>query len=182
MLIEALNDIDDELLEQVSSRSKTVKYYIKMPMILTICTSALQSGLTIVFLKLLTELGESGDLFDHMGLVVTMALAMGLSGTMQLHMLNLAMKYYDQIEAIPIYQTCVMCLWICTGLIVFDEVRFYTNLELLGILGSVTLSCIGIKFLTMKTKMLEAVKVEEAAQKKQADIEGTVPINEPNLQ
>ena len=103
MLIEALNDIDDELLEQVSSRSKTVKYYIKMPMILTICTSALQSGLTIVFLKLLTELGESGDLFDHMGLVVTMALAMGLSGTMQLHMLNLAMKYYDQLDVIPTY-------------------------------------------------------------------------------
>lgn len=79
-------------------------------------------------------------------------------------MLNLGMKYYDQIEAIPIYQTCVMILWICTGLIVFDEVRFYTNLELLGIAGSITLSCIGIKFLTMKTKMLEA-------QKKQAQIE-----------
>ena len=57
VLIEALNDINDELLEEVSSRSKTLKYYIKMPMVLTIGTSALQSGLTIVFLKLLTELG-----------------------------------------------------------------------------------------------------------------------------
>ena len=135
-----------------------------MPMILTISTAALQSGLTIVFLKLLTELGETGDILDHMGLVVTMALAMGISGAIQLHMLNLAMKYYDQIEAIPIYSTSVMLLWICTGLIVFDEIRFYTNLELLGLLGSITLSCIGIKFLTMKTKMLEAARIAEAAE------------------
>ena len=134
-------------------------------MVLTICTAALQSGLTIVFLKLLTELGETGDLWDHMGLVITMALAMGISGTIQLHMLNLAMKYYDQIEAIPIYQTFVMLLWICTGLIVFDEVRFYTNLELLGLLGSAMLSCVGIKFLTMKTKMLEAARIAEAVKK-----------------
>lgn len=173
VLIEALNDINDELLEEVSSRSKTLKYYIKMPMVLTIGTSALQSGLTIVFLKLLTELGETGEFFDHIPLVVTMAFTMGLSGAMQLHMLNLAMKYYDQIEAIPIYQTCVMILWILTGLIVFDEVRFYSRLELFGILGSLTLSCIGIKFLTIKTKMLEAERIEEASTKKQLDLEGT---------
>ena len=53
-----------------------------MPMVLTIGTSALQSGLTIVFLKLLTELGETGEIFDHLGLVTAMAFAMGLSGTM----------------------------------------------------------------------------------------------------
>ena len=104
-----------------------------------------------------------------MGLVVGMALCMGLSGAMQVHMLNLAIKYYDQIEAMPIYLTCVMLLWICTGLIVFDEIRFYTNLELLGILCGGILSCIGIKFLTMKTKMLQAVRIEEQKQQQAAE-------------
>ena len=61
----------------------------------------------------------------------------------------------------PIYSTCVMLFWICTGLVVFDEVRYYTNLGLLGILGSGVLSCIGIKFLTMKTKMLQTARIEE---------------------
>ena len=46
-------------------------------------------------------------------------------------------------------------MWICTGLIVFEETRFYSNLELLGIFGSITACCIGIKFLTMKTKLLK---------------------------
>ena len=71
------------------------------------------------------------------------------------------MKYYDQIEAIPIYQTAVMILWICTGLIIFDEARFYTTLELLGIFGSICLSCVGVYFLMMKTKMLKDAQRKE---------------------
>ena len=157
-----MNDIDDELLSQVSARSKTLKFYIKMPMVLMVGTAALQSSLTIFFLKLLTELRESGELVDSMGLVAIMTLAMGLSGAIQLHMLNLAMKYYDQIEAIPIYATCIMMLWICTGLIVFDEARYYTTAELLGIFGSFLLCCTSIKFLTMKTKMLQAERLLQA--------------------
>jgi len=57
VLIDVLNDISDELLLEVSPRSKTLKYFIKVPMLLIISTAALQSGLTIVFLKLITELG-----------------------------------------------------------------------------------------------------------------------------
>ena len=54
-----------------------------------------------------------------------------------------------------------MILWIGTGLIVFDEVRFYSNAQLFGILGSITSCCIGIKFLTMKTKLLRAQRKGE---------------------
>jgi len=103
-----------------------------------------------------------------------MASCVGLSGAVQLHMLNLAMKYYDQIEAIPVYQTSVMIMWILTGLIVFNEVQYYSVLELCGIAGSLTLCCIGIKFLTMKTKMLKEAKKEErllSAQKTHQDLE-----------
>jgi len=37
-----------------------------------------------------------------------------------------------------------MVMWICTGLIVFEEARFYTNLEMLGIFASIIMCCIGI--------------------------------------
>lgn len=66
-----------------------------MPMVFTIGSAAMQSGLTVVFLKLLTELSQSGEFLDHLGLVSVMAFGMGLSGAFQLHMLNLAIKYYD---------------------------------------------------------------------------------------
>ena len=79
---------------------------------------------------------------------------MGFIGMTQLHTLNIAMKYYDQLEAIPIFQTSSMIVWIMTGLIVFDEVKYYDNMQLLGIFCSIILSCIGIKCLTMKTKLI----------------------------
>ena len=72
-------------------------------------------------------------------------------------MLNLAMKYYDQIECIPIYSTFIMIVWITTGLIVFEESKLYSRLELLKILGSILICCVGIKILTMKSKVLKIV-------------------------
>lgn len=94
----------------------------------------------------------------------------------EMHMLNIAMKYYDQIEVIPIHQTATMVMWILTGLIVFDEVQFYSTTQLLGIAGSLLLCCIGVKFLTMKTKLPTASKQEESmlTSLKKQDIEKRV--------
>lgn len=50
-------------------------------MVLLVVTAALQSGLTIVFVKLLTELIQYGDFFDHIGLVISICLSMAVSGT-----------------------------------------------------------------------------------------------------
>ena len=68
------------------------------------------------------ELCASGNFLSHFGLVISLALLMAVSGLFQLHLINLAMKYYAQIEAIPVYQTAVMILWLVTGMVVFDEV------------------------------------------------------------
>lgn len=76
-----------------------------------------------------------------------------LSSSLQVHLLNLAMKYYDQVEVVPIFQTCLMIMWITSGLIILNEQKFYSWPELAGILGSICLCIIGIKFLSMKTKL-----------------------------
>ena len=73
--------MDREQLEEVSIRSMLLKTFIKAPMILVISTSALQSGLTIVMLKLVTELGQSRDFTDHIGLVGLMIAIIAISGT-----------------------------------------------------------------------------------------------------
>ena len=100
----------------------------------------------------MTELIESGEFLPHFGISIFCAVCMVLSAIVNLHMLNLAMKYYDQIECIPIYSTFIMIVWITTGLIVFEEAKLYTTMELLKILGSILICCVGIKILTMKSK------------------------------
>ena len=82
---------------------------------------------------------------------------------MQIHLINLAMKYYDQVEVVPIFQTCLMIMWITTGLIVLNEKQFYSWIELAGIFGSIVLSLIGIKFLSMKTKLIKIEAKRERA-------------------
>lgn len=80
-MIEALHHISDERLKVVSAQSATLKSFIKLPMLLVVATSALQSGLTVVFLKLVTELIASGETKENIVLIVSLGLAMGFSGT-----------------------------------------------------------------------------------------------------
>lgn len=56
ILIEVLHNFDDEMLKDVSSRSLNVKRYVKLPMLYLLLNAGLQSGLSIVFLKLFGEL------------------------------------------------------------------------------------------------------------------------------
>ena len=125
--------------------------------------SAMMSGSTIVLLKLLGELIQSGSAKDNVVMMVVMVFTMGLMGLGQMHMLNFAMKLYDQIEAVPVYQTCLMIMWIFTGLVILDEKQFYTGLELTTLAGCVALCCVGIKLLTLKTKLLRAEARRERA-------------------
>ena len=149
-------------LAQVSNQSQSLKTFIKAPMMLQAFTSALLSGITIVMLKLLTTLVFQGhDVWENIWLVILLLVIILLNSPIQMHVLNLAIKYYDQIEVMPVYQTAVMVLWICTGLIIFDEARFYSTLDLLGIVGSILLCCIGCGFLMVKTSSKKAEEKED---------------------
>ena len=70
-------------------------------------------------------------------------------------------------EAVPVYQTSLMIMWIVTGLVVLNESQFYEGSDLLGIFGSILLCCIGIKLLTMKRQLMKSV---EAARQRENSI------------
>ena len=61
VLIDLLNDFDEDALERVSKRSLTLKTFVKLPMLYLLLTAGMQSGLSIVFLKLFGELIQSGE-------------------------------------------------------------------------------------------------------------------------
>ena len=55
-MIDIVNNMDRELLEQVSPDSLMIKRFIKWPMVLLIWASSMQSSLSAVMLKLFGEL------------------------------------------------------------------------------------------------------------------------------
>lgn len=96
-------------------------------MLMMIVSSAIQSGMSIVFLKLVAELMQAQIFIDNILMALIMIVSIFVSGALQVHMLNCAMKYFDQIEVMPIYQTSIMIMWISTGMIVFEETQYYTS-------------------------------------------------------
>lgn len=130
-------------------------------MLMMILSSAIQSGMSIIFLKLLAELMQAQIFVDNLLLSFIMVAFIFVSAAFQMHMLNCAMKYYDQIEVMPIYQTCIMIMWITTGMIVFEETQYYSSGQLGVISVSIVACCIGIYFLYAKTKAIKANEREE---------------------
>ena len=119
-------------------------------MILLIVSAALQSGISIAFLKFLGELVQASDFTKSWVIVAVLVFCIITSTFSGLHQLNIAMKYYDQIEVQPIYQVNIMMAWILTGLIVARETQFYTAGELGSIFTAMIICCLGIFFLQQK--------------------------------
>ena len=85
-------------------------------------------------------------------MICVLAGLMAISAVSQTHSLNMSMKYYDQLEVMPIFQAMIMMMWMMGGMVVLDEARFYSKGDLIGISAAFCVSCIGIKVLTMKLK------------------------------
>lgn len=92
---------------------------------------------------------------EHYVMIPVMIMTAVCTALFNLHLLNQAMKYYKQMEAVPVYQTALLIFWILTGLLILDEKQFYSWGELSCVAASVFLCFIGIKILTMKRILLE---------------------------
>lgn len=83
-------------------------------------------------------------------IVLGLALVGASTALLQLYTLNVVMKYYEQVELVPIYQSLVVVFSLCSGLVLFDESALYTWGQLLEIIGAILLVIIGIFVLALK--------------------------------
>jgi len=103
VLIDTVHACPIDLLMTVSPQTVTAKKYIKMPMLLLIICSSMMSAISMIMIKMLGELVESASWRDFWLLNVIMVTLLAVSGTLQLHCLNMAMRLYDQLEVVPVY-------------------------------------------------------------------------------
>ena len=142
-----------EILEVISPKSMNLKRFVKMPLIYLLFLAGMQSGLCVVFMKLAGELAATNSVSENVGMFVLLLVLMGISAVSQSHSLNMAMKEYDQLEVMPIFQTFIMIMWMTGGMIVLNETAFYTTWQLVSIFGSFCILLAGVKVLTMKIKL-----------------------------
>lgn len=52
----------------------------------------------------------------------------------------------------PIYLTLIMIVWMLTGMLIFNEIKYYSKAQLWIICVAILICCIGIKCLASKKK------------------------------
>ena len=126
VLIDIVNACPNDLMTRISPDTMKIKDYIKVPMVLLILCSSMMSTISMIMIKMLGELVQSATWTDFWLINIIMVILMGVSGAFQLHSLNSAMRLYDQLEVVPVYQTALMLSWILGGLFILEEKKYYS--------------------------------------------------------
>ena len=136
----------------------TLKNHVKLPMVMFSWSTAIFSGMNLCILKCFGEILAQND-FWNMPVMATVLLTSVLVGAaMQIIVLNVALRYYNNLDIIPVYMSLILIMMLVCGWILLDEIQFYTKSEIIGILFSSLLVIIGIKIITMKTTVIATLK------------------------
>ena len=80
-----------------------LKKYVKVPMVLLAWSTATFSGMNLTLLKCFGEIIKAGD-FMQLPVMTSFLVVFAISGAiLQIIVLNIAMKYYNNIDVMPVY-------------------------------------------------------------------------------
>ena len=96
------------------------------------------------------DLAFEGEMGNHVGFVIFLFATATPSNIVMLVFLQGAMKYYDQIEVIPIYLTSTVIFTVVSGMVMLNEIRLYSALQLVGICIGMVLCIAGIVIMNYK--------------------------------
>ena len=107
-----------------------IKKRIKLPAVCMTMSAGLIAASSVVMMKCFYEVLQSGEASNHI-LFFTSLVLMGFGfACLQTYILNLSMKYYNNTDVNPIYESFRMISWMLSGLVLLDESKFYTWSEL----------------------------------------------------
>ena len=142
-----------------------IKKRIKLPAVCLTMSAGLFAASSVVMMKCFYEVIQSGEASNHILFTLFFTLLGFGFAALQTYLLNLSMKYYNNTDVNPIYESFRMISWMLSGLILLDESKFYTWGELFQLFGCVFFIIAGIYVLTMKqSEMLRVSEQNEPAQ------------------
>jgi len=127
---------------EVSPASLALKKYIKMPLLLFVTGAAMLASLSDLQLKMVGEIYNQAYTTADWLLLIGLILGIVFTAKFTIVYVNFAIKNYDQMEVMPIYQTNIMVWGILVGMACLNEVRFYSWTQL-GLITLATGVCVG---------------------------------------
>ena len=151
-IIQFINNSKLHELRKIDSKfPRLLHSLIKAPMIFILGLSGLLVGLTLTCTKFAGEIVANDSLSDEPGLVVLFLAIAGFDSLFLLFSVNLCMKYYDQIDVMPTYFAQILIWSVLCGLMLLDEHKLYSTVELIFICICSVISFIGIQILAKKS-------------------------------
>ena len=121
-MIQLINSLSKELVSEISPRSSNLWRSIKVPLVAMTWTAGLLVATTLTLGKLLAEIIISNEV-EHMPFIALLsAVGAGITCTAIVFVLSIAMRYYDNIDAIPMFQSFILLSMLAAGWIVLDEI------------------------------------------------------------
>jgi len=142
------------MIQKISPGSKRLKNNIKVPMILLCWSCGVLNGCWAVFIKIGGEVINSPDLHDHVWFAILMGFLGSLCAGVNVYCLNQSMKYYQNLDVMPVYQSMILMFMLLTGLIVLNESDLYNWWQLFKLYASAGLIVLGIFVLTRKKNLV----------------------------
>jgi len=161
VLIDILNNLPEEIVERISPASLKTKKLLKLSMVLYITSSAMMSALMAMLFKLVMNILYNYPIYNSLFELSMLLILCSIFTLLQVYTINVAMKNYDQMEVIPIFQTVLMIFWILTGMLLLDEIQFYTTSQIWRIVLAVLICALGVYFLVKKKTFLKREVIYE---------------------
>ena len=129
-----------------------MKRFIKVPLLIFAMLPAMISSISELLMKIIGCIIKDAKEWSDWWWLCLVGPLIALTGTKTLVYINYGIKYYDQMEVIPIYQTNLLIHNILVGMLCLNELKFYSNTMLLAI-AFATVSCsVGVYILLQKNK------------------------------
>lgn len=165
--VQSIGNVDSR--NSKAAHYKLIKSLSKVPMILCCLTTGFLSGVNqacFKFVGLALLAGTPLVSFFILGL----AIMGGIGAATQLTLVNIAIKFYRQVDVSPAYTSLITIMTVVAGLTIFDESKYYSWSRLLGLFFSISVSCIGIFLLAVKENFQEEEKKDKSDQRESARI------------
>ena len=145
--MDVLYGLPIESVRQVSPESLDLKKYIKVPLLIFATLPAMISSISELLMKIVGCVIKDAEEWSDWWWLLLFVPLLAATGILTLIYINYGIKYYDQMEVIPIYQTNLLIHNILVGMICLNELKFYSNLQLLSISMATLSNTLGIQIL-----------------------------------
>ena len=122
VLISLIDQLPYSMITEISARSTSLKRNIKIPMVLLIWSTATFSGLNVCLLKCFGEILAVNDFWTMPFMVSSLIVAIICGAILQIIILNMALRYYNNLDVIPVYQSLILTMLLVCGWVLLNEV------------------------------------------------------------